>query len=92
MALEIISPEDLDKFKTELLQDISDLLERERKFDISKKWLKSNEVMKFLKMSNSTLQYMRDSGQLPFTKFGATIYYDRDDIQDIMNANKINPK
>lgn len=92
MALEIISPDDLEKFKVELLHEINELLEKERRFDISKKWLKSNEVMKFLKMSNSTLQYMRDSGQLPFTKFGATIYYDRDDIQDIMNANKINPK
>ena len=89
MALEIISPEDLDKFRDSLLKDIGELLERERKLSINNKWLRSNELMKILKMSNSTLQYLRDSGQIPFTKFGATIYYDRDDIHEIMSNNKI---
>ena len=89
MALEIISVEDLEKFRTTLLHEISELLERERKLDISKKWLKSSEVIRLLKMSNSTLQYLRDTGAVPFTKFGNTIYYDRDDIHEIMYSNKI---
>jgi len=89
MALEIISVEDLEKFRTTLLHEISELLERERKLDISKKWLKSSEVIRLLKMSNSTLQYLRDTGAVPFTKFGSTIYYDRDDIHEIMYSNKI---
>jgi len=88
MALEIISVEDLEKFRVTLLTEISALLERERKLEISKKWLKSNEVMRILKISNSTLQNLRDTGVVPFTKFGSTIYYDRDDIHEIMNANK----
>jgi hypothetical protein len=89
MALEIISVEDLEKFRVTLIAEISELLERERKLEISKKWLKSNEVIRILKMSNSTLQYLRDTGVVPFTKFGSTIYYDRDDIHEIMYANKM---
>lgn len=88
MALDIISIDDLNTFKKQLLVDINELFERERKYDFAKKWLRSNEVLRILKLSNSKLQRMRDNGEIPFTKFGGTIFYDRDDIHEIMISNK----
>jgi len=55
-----------------------------------KKWLRSADVMALLKVSASGLQNLRVSGALPFTKFGATLYYDLSDIERILVENKQN--
>lgn len=89
MAIEIVTSQDLEKLRDSLKQDLTDLITQSLNLEISKKWLKSNEVQRMLKICPSSLQNLRDTGVLPFTKFGNSIYFDRDDIHEIMKANKI---
>lgn len=64
MAINIITKEDLKEFKTELLEDIKNLLNI--KVSEQKLWLRSLEVKELLKISSGTLQNLRISGDLTF--------------------------
>jgi hypothetical protein len=88
MSAQIITAEDLKEFKTELLQDIKDLL-TEQQNPVTKKWLKSVEVRRLLNISPGTLQTLRINGTLPFTKVGGTNYYNFTDIEKLLS--KTNP-
>lgn len=87
MATEIITIEDLQVFRKELIVEIKQLL-KEHNGHPSKKWLKSYEVRKLLNISPGTLQNLRINGTLPYTKVGGVIYYDYADIQNMLSANK----
>ena len=84
MSAQIITTEDLKEFKTELLQDIKDLL-KEQQNPVTKKWLKSVEVRKILNISPGTLQTLRVNGTLPHTKIGGTNYYNFTDIEKLLS-------
>ena len=86
MAAQIITKEDLDQFGIELLSELKNLLSRQNK-PAQKKWLKSYEVRKLLSISHGTLQNMRVNGVLPYTKVGGIIFYDNDDIQNMLMEN-----
>lgn len=88
MAANIITTEDLREFKLELLDEIKELLNEQSSFT-PKKWLKSPEVRELLSISPGTLQNLRINGTLPYTKVGGVIYYDYDEIQKIMEQNRI---
>ena len=89
MPTSIITTEDLKEFKEELLLEIREIFQGQEHGIASKKWLKSTEVMKMLKISPGTLQNFRINGTLPFTKIGGIIYYDASDINEMLNANKV---
>ena len=88
MAVEIITKEDLATFRIELLNDIRQLLESSGKME-QKKWLKSIEVRKLLKISPGTLQNLRINGTLSYTKVGSIMFYDAEDIEKVLTKNKI---
>ncbi len=88
MAAEVITTDDLREFKLELVEEFKQLLS-EQKGVSTKKWLKSDEVRKFLGISPGTLQNLRVNGTLPFTKMGGVLYYDSQDIHGILEQNKI---
>ncbi len=88
MPTSIITTDDLREFKMELLEEIRILL-TEQGQQRPKKWLKSNEVIKMLKISSSTLQTFRINGILPFTKIGGLIYYDSGEIEKLLEKNKV---
>jgi hypothetical protein len=93
MSTSIVTTEDLMEFKLELLEEIKKLLNNPSgSRSVSKKWLKSTEVMKLLKISQGTLQNFRINGSLSFTKIGGSIYYDADEINKILMENKTNNK
>jgi len=77
----------LDEFKEELLADIRQLLQG-TPVPVTTKWLKSDEVKKLLHVSSGTLQAMRRNGTLPYTKIGGIIYYNMDDIQQMLAMRK----
>lgn len=91
MAANIITTEDLREFKYELLENIKELLEQQSGIK-PKKWLKSPEVREFLSISPGTLQNLRISGTLPYTKIGGVIYYDYEEIQKVMEDNRTHNK
>ncbi|WP_417885045.1 helix-turn-helix domain-containing protein [Zunongwangia sp.] len=88
MPTSIITTDDLREFKMELLDDIKNLLTKQSSGKI-KKYLKSSEVMDLLQISPGTLQNLRINGTLPYTKVGGIIYYDVEEIQKVMEENRV---
>ena len=88
MATSIITTEDLAVFKKEMLGEIKVLLQEQGKFS-SKKFLKSSDVMKMLKISPGTLQNLRVNGTLPYSKLGGLILYDADKIAKVLEDKKV---
>lgn len=91
MPATIITMEDLQKFKEELLEGIKDLL-NDPSGQTSKRWLKSPEVRKLLDISPGTLQNLRINGTLPYTKMGGVLYYDQEEIMKVMENNRVHNK
>ena len=85
MIYEFITKKDFEAFKSELIQSIN-LISTDTK---TKRWLRSAEVREKLNISPGTLQNMRIHGHIPFTKLGGTFFYDSNEIDKILNDNKI---
>lgn len=89
MATNIITLEDLHHFKQELLTEIENILSQKQP-STSRRWLKSHQVMRLLALSPGTLAHLRVNGTLPYTKIGGVIFYDYNDLEKMLNANKRN--
>ncbi len=89
MDVNLITVEDLERFKETLLEEFKMLLSQRQTMP-ARKWLKSHEVMKLLMVSPGTLQNLRANGTLPFTKIGGVIFYDYDDIHQLLEKHKQN--
>ena len=85
MAREIITLEDLQTFRLELLEDIRKLIAPPK--DPKKEWLRSPEVREMLGISHGTLQTLRNTGALPYRKIGGLMYYRYDDIGRLLNGS-----
>ena len=91
MATEVLTTEDLNEFKDELLDEIETLIKSKNAVQ-PKKWLKSSDVRELLDISPGTLQNLRINGTLPYSKMGGVIFYDYDDILNVMQENRIHNK
>lgn len=91
MPTTIITSDDLREFKIELLDDIKKLLNNQSG-QPTKKWLKSPEVRELLGISPGTLQNLRINGTLPYTKVGGVLYYDYQEIMQVLEKNRIHNK
>jgi Helix-turn-helix domain len=87
MAIEVITREDLNEFRELLLSELNTLFNS--KPQQQKQWLKSNEVRKLLNISPGTLQNLRINGTLSYTKIGSILYYPYQDIQKLLEQNKV---
>lgn len=54
----------------------------------NRKWIKSFEVMEMLNLSKGKLQTLRKNGTLRYTRINRLIYYDMDDIQNLLEKNR----
>lgn len=86
MAVNILTKEDLQQFKLELLSDITKLFINQ--VPQQKKWLKSHEVREMLGISRGTLQNLKDNGTLHPSLVGGLLFYDYDEIRKIMSKGK----
>ena len=77
MEVNLVTKQDLQEFKEELLSEIKKMTDDKPKM---KKWLKSHEVKGILGCSDSTLQNLRINGTLEYGRVGGTIYYLQDAI------------
>jgi hypothetical protein len=89
MKIEILTHDDLQDFKNELLSEIKELLKSQ---PAQKKWLKSNEVKEILGCSDGTLQNLRINGTLEYSRVGGTVYYPYDAVLKLLESNKVNHK
>ena len=84
MAVEIVTKEDLQVLRLQLISDVRQILAGLPKPIEQNTWLKTKEVMKLLKMSATTLQTNRENGTVKYTKIGGTLYYDYEHIQKLL--------
>lgn len=80
---EIITKEDLQQFKNELIQEIRSIIKPEQ--PETKEWLRSSDVRKMLKISPGTLQNLRINGTLRFTRIGSIMFYKHEDIARLLD-------
>ena len=78
MPIELLTLNDLEKFKNELLHEIT--LVVQSKAPIEKKLLKTKDVCQILRVKPGTVQNLRKKKILRFRKIGGTIYYNYEDI------------
>ncbi len=81
--IDIITKDDLELFKQDLIREISSLFKPQN--HDPKQWLRSNEVRKLLHISPGTLQNFRVNGTLTFTKVGGIFFYKYADILRILD-------
>lgn len=87
MNVDLITRDDLENFKKELLEEIKRYQQYPRKKgEETRVWLKSYEVRKLLNISAGTLQNLRVNSTLPYNKIGGLMYYRYDDIQKLMDG------
>ena len=84
----LATQKDIAQLKTEQVREFKGLLQEAFGNMPAKSWLKSADVKKILGLSHGFLQALRDDGTLPFTKIGGAIYYDYQDIIQMMATNK----
>jgi hypothetical protein len=87
MAIEVITREDLNEFRTLLLSDLNTMFNS--KPQQQKQWLKSSEVRKLLNISPGTLQNLRVNGTVTYTKVGGILYYSNSDLEKLLESNKV---
>lgn len=87
MSVELITKEDLQVFRRQLLEDLKQLLVKPQRQPLLPV-LKSAQVRRLLQISPSTLQTLRLNGTLPFTKVGGTLYYRTEDINRLLEGKE----
>ncbi len=85
MNVELITKEDLKNLKTEMLNEIRQLIKPGQ--SENRQWLKSADVRKLLNISPGTLQNLRINGTLRYTKIGGMMYYKMEDITTLLEGN-----
>jgi hypothetical protein len=86
MGLEVITKEDLQQFRAQLLNDIREML-KPQQAKLVKPWLKNSEVRKLLNISSNTVQRLRITGKLRSSKVGGIHYYRYEDIEKLLNTD-----
>jgi hypothetical protein len=89
---QLLTKKDLEDFKKELFELLAPLKGSQTALT-TQQWLKNKDVRQLLKISNGTLQNLRDNGTLPFKKLGGLYYYSKEDIEKMLtNPEKKSPK
>lgn len=86
MEINIVTNNDLERIKSEILEGVKTLLNQHK--GVQKDVLKSADVRKMLGISPGTLQNLRINGTLPYSKVGGTIYYQMADVIAVINSSK----
>jgi len=90
MSATILTLDDLQKFKTELFAELRQLYPQQPPGPTQ--WLKSYQVIKMLGISRGTLNTMNQNGTLNPTQLGGLLFYDTNDIHQLMQKHKLRPK
>ena len=86
-ACNLITKEDLQKFKEELFAELRRPSYKLNKKNEQKEWIKTFDVRKLLDISQNTLVSLRRNGTIRFSKISGTFYYKDDDILKLLEGN-----
>ncbi|HKM92626.1 MAG TPA: helix-turn-helix domain-containing protein [Prolixibacteraceae bacterium] len=82
----VITKEDFDNFKNELLTEIKSLFESNIK---KQQWIRSKDVREMLGISDAKLQNMRINKTIPAYYLDGTWFYKYEEIVEVMEKNKL---
>jgi Helix-turn-helix domain len=85
MEVEIVTKEDLQAFRVQLVNEIRQILQATQP-KAEKQWLKNSDVKKLLNISSNTIQRLRISGKLKSSKIGGVHYYRYEDIELLLES------
>ena len=85
MNLDILTKQDLEDFKADIIKEVAALVDCS---SCDKEWLRSSEVREMLSISSGTLQSLRINRDIPFSKMGGTLYYERAEVVKALNKCK----
>ena len=95
MEISIATQQDLMTFKEEILQELhkvkKEIMEKSPKKN-EVQLLKSHQVQRLLSISAATLQNLRVNGTIPYSKVGGVIFYDKNEIMQVIEHYKRNGK
>jgi len=86
MNVELVTKEDLQAFRLQLIDDFKGILHFQENSKIE--LLRSKEVRKLLKISPGTLQTFRTNGILNPSKMGGILYYKMEEIKMHLNSKR----
>lgn len=86
--MDLVTKDDLQVFKIQLMDDIRSLMDRQKTKEEEPEWIKSKQVRKLLDVSPGTLQNLRISGDLNPKKIGGTWYYSKTEISALFTQFK----
>jgi hypothetical protein len=84
MSQELITKDDLEKFRQVLLDDIKSLLRPPE--NNREEWLRCSDVRKLLRISTGTIQNLRISGKLKSSRVGGIHFYKRSDVENMITG------
>lgn len=82
-----MTSEELLHFKLELIEEIKRMIQSGSAH--KPQWLRSQDVQELLRISTGTLHNLREKRILPHSKISGIIFYDYDDIIELLRKNKI---
>ena len=85
MSAEIVTMEDLEKFRIQLLTDLAKMMQKP---DPVEPLLRSAQVRKILNISPGTLQKLRVKGILPYTRLDGSFRYRLADVEQALESLK----
>lgn len=88
MTYEIITHEDLQKFRLQLLEDLTRIMSGTVQPQSTKEWLRSSDMRRMLGISHGTLQNLRIKNILPHRKIGGLMYYKYQDILRLLEGGE----
>lgn len=86
MQIEILTKNDLNEFKSELLNELKSFMGKTKSSTPQKEWLKSHEVRKLLDISPGTLQTMRVNQVISYSKVGGIFFHSYADICKLLEG------
>lgn len=67
-------------------------IHKSRLESFTQEWIDGQDVMQTLHISKRTLQSLRDSGTLPYSRINGKFYYKLSDLERLMERNYSHPK
>ncbi len=87
MSIAMITLQELLLVKAEMLQEIKTIMLASPHYH-QRQWLKTWEVKQMLGVSLGTLRNMRDRRQIEYTKIGGLLFYNHQNIMQLIEKNK----
>jgi hypothetical protein len=85
MPTKVLTQEDLQHFKHELIIEIKKLV-NESAVGPHKRWIKAEQVRKILDISSNSLRTLRLNGTFKFCRLGGAVYYDLAHIKELFQG------